>query len=78
MSAEDGKVLSDQIFDFLQEQPQITELNIEMPRIWISHNERTIELQGSILKQEELEFKNRSDLFENEASLNKILLFITR
>ena len=42
MSEEAGEVLSDQIFDFLQEQPQISELLIEIPKIWIGHDERPI------------------------------------
>ena len=50
MSDEVGKVLSDQFFDFLQEQPQMKELNIEIPKIWISHDTKPFLLQGSILR----------------------------
>ena len=44
MNDEVGKVFSDQIFDFLQEHPEISELNIEIPQIWISHDIKPIEL----------------------------------
>ena len=79
MSDEAGKILSDQIFAFLQEQPQMTEVFIDMPKIWIRHDERPIELnQGKIFMQERLCFMYRRELFESEASLNKVLLLITR
>ena len=42
MSDEVGKILSDQIFAYLQEQPQMTEVFIDMPKIWIRHDERPI------------------------------------
>ena len=79
MSDESEKVLSDKIFVFLQEQPLMTEVFIEMPKIWIRHDEKPIELiLGKIFMQETLNFKNRHELFESEASLNKVLLLITR
>ena len=79
VSDEVGKILSDQIFAFLQEQPQMTEMLIDMPQIWIRHDEDPIELnQGRIFMQEKLDFIDKPDLFESEASLNKVLLLITR
>ena len=79
MNDEAGKVLSDQIFAFLQEQPQMTEVFIEMPQIWIRHDQRPIKLnQGKIFTQKRLDFINRPYLFESEASLNKVLFLITR
>ena len=78
MSDEVGKILSDQIFAYIQEQPQMTEVFIDMPKIWIRHDERPIYLQGKIFMQNELNFWNRPKVFESEASLNKVLLLITR
>ena len=79
MSDEAGKVLSDHIFAYLQEQPQMTEVFIDMPKIWIRHDEKPIELkQGKIFKQKILDFRYKPKLFESYASLNKVLLLITR
>ena len=78
MSDEVEKILSDKIFAFLQEQPQMTEVFIEMPQIWIRHDEDPIELQDRLFMQEKLDFFGRRKVFESLASLNKVLLLITR